>query len=178
MDKSSLQREPLKKLLSKNSIIGTKALIYIFLFKDESPDNPLRDLRYSNRRVEALYRAFGNRNYSFRKELGDEWAKLIAEAEASYVPSDEEKDIYTYNKKIDELEKLLNDTVPKITRNQNINTDVVSFTTNIVILNKILKDIINIIQAKASLVAMYTRGTVPKHLRGGLSPLSKQKISL
>lgn len=178
VDRTSLKRPKLKNLLIKDLKIGTKALIYIYLFKDEDQDNPLRDLPYDERETEARYRAFGSHTFSFNKELGKEWSTLISESVASYKLTEEEKDIYTYNKKIDELNVLLKTTEPKIYRNKNINTDIVSFATNISILNMILKDIINIIQAKASLVAMYTRGVVPKHLRGGLSPLAKQELKL
>lgn len=172
--KNSITRPALKRLLTKSKTEGTKALIYVYLYKDESPDNPLRDLPYNEREQEARFRAFG----SYSHVLDEDWTPLIEAAVASYIPTEEEKDIYTYNKKIDELNHLLQHTYPKIYKNENLNSGVVSFATNIGIINMILKDIINIIQAKASLVAMYTLGTIPKHLRGGLSPLSKQSLNV
>lgn len=166
------------EILDKDKELGTKALIYIFLCKDETPNNPLKDLPFDERENDARYRVFGDYHYSFTSELGKEWATLISQGINAYELNEEEKDIFTYNKKIDELNTLLKGEPPKIYKNRNVNTDNITFSTNIGIINSILKDIINIIQAKASLVAMYTRGSAPRHLRGGLSPLAKQKISL
>lgn len=128
------------------------------------------DLPYYNKKKEALLRSL--------EKIPKDWEKDIAQALADYPVAEEQKDINIYNKKMDEFNILLKDTIPKIERNTNENTGVVSFTTNIDIINGTLKDIINIIQAKASLVALYTTGSIPKHLRGGLSPLTKGKIKI
>lgn len=128
------------------------------------------DLPYYDKEKEALLRSL--------KKIPKNWEEDIAQAILDYPVAEEQKDINIYNKKMDEFNILLKKTVPKIERNENDNTGVVSFTTNIDIINGTLKDIINIIQAKASLVALYTTGSIPKHLRGGLSPLTKGKIKI
>jgi hypothetical protein len=133
-------------------------------------ENPLRDIPYFKKDTEARLRAYGNGTQLISPK--------VEAAIASYPTTEEQKDIYTYDKKMDQFNVLLKDTEPKIERNENDNTGVVSFTTNIDIINGTLKDIINIIQAKASLVALYTTGSIPKHLRGGLSPLTKGKIKV
>ncbi len=178
VDEDTIEISELQDILNKDSKIGTNALIYIFLYKDESVNNPLRDLPYNDREKESRKRMYGSSSYSFVSELGQDWATLIEKGVQAYPISEEQLDIYTYNKKIDELNELLEETEPKIRKNINVNTDVISFSTNISIINSILKDIINIIQAKASLVSLYMKGSIPKHLRGGLSPLSKQKLKV
>jgi hypothetical protein len=108
--------------------------------------------------------------------IPEDWVEDIEKAIETYPRAEEELSIYTYNKKMDELGELLRETHPKIQKNENVNSGVISFTTNIDIINAILKDITNIIQAKASLLALYTTGRIPKHLRGGLSPLAEGKL--
>lgn len=169
-DPNSLETEELKKLHSLPN--GEKALLYVYLAKDASATNPFKDLSYKDRQHEAEMRVYG------KGGVPRNIAAHIQAAIDTYPLSDEEVNMYTYNKKMDELGELLRKTEPKIERNQNTNTDVVSFSTNISIINSILKDITNIIQAKASLTALYTLGRLPKHLRGRLSPLAKQKIKL
>lgn len=178
IDKNSLEEELHKTILKKDKVIGTKVLLYVFLYRDETSDNPLKDLPFYDREKEAMLRAFGNYNYNIEKELGVDWNKLVMKASDEYPITDSQKDIYTYNKKMDQLDLLLKRTTPKIMRNERLSEggSYVSFSTNIDIINSILKDITNIIQAKASLVAMHMLGSIPKHLRGGLSPLTKGKI--
>jgi hypothetical protein len=55
-------------------------------------------------------------------------------------------------------------------------TENISYSTNMEIINSVLGDIVSLIQAKSSMVALHTTGIVPKHLRGGLSPLAKGKV--
>lgn len=164
MEKSSLKTPELKALTKLED------LFYVYFFCDLSKDNPLKDIPYFRKDAEARFRAYGNDSQPLSPK--------IEAAIATYPTTEEQKDIYTYDKKMDQFNVLLKDTLPKIERNENDNTGVVSFTTNIDIINGTLKDIINIIQAKASLVALYTMGSIPKHLRGGLSPLTKGKIKI
>ena len=164
VERSSLKTPELKALTKLED------LLYVYFFCVLSKDNPLRDIPYFKKDAEARLRAYGNKHQPLSPK--------VETAVAAYHTTEEEKDIYTYDKKMDQFNVLLKDTLPKIERNENDNTGVVSFTTNIDIINGTLKDIINIIQAKASLVALYTTGSMPKHLRGGLSPLTKGKIKI
>lgn len=163
----------IQALIDKSKVLGPKLVIYIYLYKDED-ENPFKDLPYYQRESEARFRVFGDYSY----KIPEDWKALVEDAIETYPVTDTQKDIYTYNKKMDELDALLKDTKPKIYRNSNVNTNIVSFSTNISIINTILKDITNIIQAKASLIAMHIQGTIPKHLRGGLSPLAKKQLTL
>ena len=163
---------------SKAKDIGLKALLFVFFMEELSENNPLSQIPFYNKLRSSLYRAFGSENFNIEKELSASWLKAINDARVSYrknVP-DTLKDIATFDRKMDELRIMLNETVPVIKKNTHDNSGKVSFSTNTAIINKALTSIIAIIQSKASLMAVHIQGTVPKHLRGGLSPLSKGKI--
>ena len=91
------------------------------------------------------------------------------------IVQDMQKDVAAYDKKLDQFSEMLDKTHPTIERNKN-SYDHISYSTNIDIINSVLRDVVSLIQAKASLIAMMVQGTVPKNLRGGLSPLIKGKI--
>jgi hypothetical protein len=163
---------------SKDKDTALKAILYVFFTENLSDENPLSQIPYYEKRQECLLRAFGDTRYDIEHELGTEWLEAITTARESYrkdIP-DTLKDISTFDRKMDELGVMLNKTKPVIKRNVNENDDKVSFATNIEIINKALISVVNIIQSKASLVALHVQGTVPKELRGGLSPMSKGKI--
>jgi len=163
---------------SEDKDIAIKALLFVYFIEDLSDDNPLSQIPYYNKHKECLYRAFGNESFDIEQELGTEWFEAITLARQSYredIP-DTLKDISTFDRKMDELGLMLNKTAPIIKRNVNENDDKITFATNIGIINKALNSVVSIIQSKASLVALHVQGTVPKELRGGLSPMSKGKI--
>jgi len=170
VDPKSLKTKELINLYNRDKKESTKALLYVYLAKDEESDNPFRNLSYKEREKEAEMRIYGEDG------IPEDWVEDIQRAMDTYPLTEEQISIYTYNKKMDELGELLRNTKPKIQKNEHATTGTVSFTTNIDIINAILKDITNIIQAKASLVALYTTGRIPKYLRGGLSPLATGKI--
>lgn len=166
IDKASLETKELKKLSSLQD------LLYVFFLCDLSEENPLKDVAYNHKEHEARLCAYGDTAYVSPDQ------ELIDAAVKTYPISEQQKDIFTYNKKMDQFGVMLANTEPKILRNVNENTDVITFSTNVSIINGILKDVTKIIQAKASLVSMYIDGSVPNHLRGGLSPLTKGKIKI
>lgn len=161
---------------------ATKALMYIFFRYDLSDDNPLSDIPYNKKREEALLRAYGDKDYDLNKEEGgDVWKNAVEAAGIAYrdeVVPDYQKDIAVYDKKMDQTREMLKITAPKIIKNEGGANGSVGFSTNIDIINKSLASILTIIQTKGSLISMHVDGVVPKHLRGGLSPLSKGKIKL
>ncbi len=164
---------------SKKKTTATKAILYVFFCEDLSDKNPLSQLSYNEKHKHCLLRAFGDMFYDIEQQLGTEWSVAIKTARASYYKNnvaDALKDVATLNKKMDELGEMLLDTEPEIRRNVNSKNDKVSFSTNIEIINKALNSVISMIQSKASLLALHIQGTIPKHLRGGLSPMSKGKI--
>ena len=163
---------------SNDKSTAIMALLYVFFVEDLSENNPLSQIPFNKKEEESLFRAFGTKQFDIEQELGNEWYESILTARNSYKNSipDTLKDIATFDRKMDELGIMLRDTQPKIKKNINDNNDKISFTTNIAIINKSLTSVISIIQSKASIVSMHVQGVVPKHLRGGLSPMSKGKI--
>lgn len=157
---------------------AVKAILYVFFTEDLSDDNPLSSLPYFRKPKESLKRAFGDEAYDIEQKLGTAWYEAINTARVSYRDevADTLKDIATFDRKMDELGAMLNETTPIIKRNEHEVSGKITYSTNTDIINKSLASVVNIIQSKASLVAIHIQGTVPKHLRGGLSPLSKGQI--
>jgi hypothetical protein len=187
IDPSSIVEAELKRLLNeiktivKDEEIYDKIGIFIFLLCDLSNDNPLVDRPYNTRREEALDVAFGSRLGDFKVLLdsSDGLRDLINKCMDFYIKevnTDEQKDIATYSKKMDQFRVMLHGMKPTIERNTHETTQMISFSTNMEIINSVLGDIVSLIQAKASMVALHTTGIIPKHLRGGLSPLAKGKV--
>lgn len=178
VDRDSLQHDIFKKILDKDKEIGNKILLYVFLLCDISYDNPIRDVPYTEKENEARLVVFDDSDYSIYDNLGKEWSDLTIEAIRCYdkeIVQDDDKDIYAYDKKMDQFREMLMDTTPRIEKN--FGQDAISYSTNIDIINNVLEDIVSLIQTKASMVAMMVQGSIPKHLRGGLSPLSKGDIN-
>jgi len=179
VDESTLKYKEFTAIMKKDNVIGNKILLYVYLLCDMSMSNPIKDVAYTDRQKEALSVVFDSETYAIEKELGSDWNKLTIAAINCYnknIVLEEEKDIYAYDKKMDQFRAMLLDTVPRIEKNVNKN-EIVSFSTNIEIINSVLEDIVALIQTKSSLVSMIVQGTIPKHLRGGLSPLTTGKIN-
>jgi hypothetical protein len=188
VDPNSIVEPELKKLLDEtkklihNDIIFSKLCIFIFLNCDLSNDNPLVDRPYNTKREEALEVAF-QQDLPLFKQIMDGNATIrdninrCIEIYVKEVNTDEQKDIATYSKKMDQFRVMLHDMKPTIERNVHEESEDVSYSTNIAIINSVLENIVSLIQAKASMIALNTTGIVPKHLRGGLSPLTKGKIT-
>lgn len=178
VDKNSLKEKIFKDILKKDEEIGNQILIYVFLTSDLSASNPILEIPYSHMDEEARLIAFGDRKFDIEKEFGSKWAQLAQEAvfvyKKEYV-SDVQKDIRAYDRKLDQFREMLIKTHPTIEKNTN-SYGAVSYATNIEIINSVLKDIVSLIQSKASLISMMVQGTIPKHLRGGLSPNTRGKI--
>jgi len=178
VDKNSLTSEIFNKIINKDLEIGNQILLYVFLVCDISYDNPIRDVPYVDKQREAAMVAFNDEDYSIYNTLGKEWHELTIEAIKCYdkeIVQDEDKDVYAYDKKMDQFREMLMETTPRIEKN--FGPDTISYSTNIDIINNVLEDIVTLIQTKASMVSMIVQGTVPKHLRGGLSPLTKGDIN-
>jgi hypothetical protein len=178
VDPDSLKYKEFKDLYKEDKEKGGKCLLFVFLLCDLSEDNPIRDIKYTERPSEARLLAFGNKSFDILKEYGDRLYALTQKAITCYksnIVKDEEKDIETYNNKMDQFGEMLDSTDPEIIENVS-ELGLYSYTTNIDIINSVLKDIVTIINNKSQMISMMVKGTVPKTLRGGLSPLAKGKI--
>jgi hypothetical protein len=187
IDPLSIVEPELKTLLHEievtvnNLVLYNKTCIFIFLLCDLSNDNPLVDRPYNTKREEALEIAFGvdlpvfvalkDSNVKIRDNIN-----RCIDIYLKRVNVDEQKDIATYSKKMDQFRVMLSGMKPIIEKNTHETTLMVSYSTNMDIINSVLRDIVSLIQAKASMVALHTTGIIPKHLRGGLSPLSVGKV--
>jgi len=164
---------------TKNHKKGHQLLFYVYLMCDLSDDCPTKDLDLSNKDQQCRYMVFGKKNYHFDDEEG----ALVSEALDAYtllneVP--EERMLKTYDAKIDQLRILLDDTDPVIRENINDSNGVTTFTTNIDIINKGLKEIANLVKAKQELKQAVLAGHSAGHVRGKvtLSPRDKKKLRL
>lgn len=187
IDPASIVEPRLRTLLHEIEItindqtLYDKICIFIFLLCDLSNDNPLVDRPFNTRREEALEVAFGldlprfialkDSNVIIRDNIN----KCI-DIYIKDINSDEQKDIATYSKKMDQFRVMLQGMKPVIEKNTHEVTAMISYSTNMEIINSVLRDIVSLIQAKASMVALHTTGIIPKHLRGGLSPLATGKV--
>lgn len=188
IDPASITEPELKKLLHeledvlKDSSIFNRVCIFIFLLCDLSNDNPLVDRPWNTRREEALSVAFGSDLTKFvaLKDSSEKIRDLINKSIDVYIKNvntDEQKDIATYSKKMDQFRVMLHDMKPVIAKNVNEFNEKITYSTNMEIINSVLGDIVSLIQAKASMIALHTTGMIPKHLRGGLSPLAQGGIT-
>ena len=189
IDPASIIDTRLKSILKEiETIVNNQKLydeicVFIFLLCDLSNDNPLVDRPYNTRREEALEVAFGKDLQEFIKikdssgNLRDLTNKAI-DVYIKHVNTDEQKDIAAYSKKMDQFRVMLEGMKPTIEKNIHEVTGMISYSTNMDIINSVLRDVVSLIQAKASMIALHTTGVIPKHLRGGLSPLTKGKIDL
>jgi hypothetical protein len=189
VDPASIIDPNLKRLLNELKIILNdpslydKVCIFIFLLCDLSNDNPLVDRPYNTRREEALEVAFGSDLARFmalkdNNEVIRDTINKCIEIYIKDVNTDEQKDIATYSKKMDQFRVMLNGMKPAIEKNTNDRTNMISYSTNMEIINSVLRDIVSLIQAKSSMVALHTTGIIPKHLRGGLSQLTTGEITV
>jgi len=189
IDEDSIQSTLLKEKLQELKAFVSddeqyrKICIFIYLLCDLSSENPLVDRPFDSKKADALTVAFGSYqdgiNFDALADGTPALKELVNAAITNYVQyenADEQKDINTYNTKMDQFRNMLHDMEPVIIKNDNERTGMITFSTNIDIINSVLSDIVSLIQAKASMIALYTTGIIPKHLRGGLSQLSKGSI--
>lgn len=188
IEPSSINDPELKRLLHEletifqNPSLHDRVCIFIFLLCDLSNDNPLVDRPWNTRREEALSVAFGSdlNKFTTLKDSNEKIRDIVNKCIDVYlknVNTDEQKDIATYSKKMDQFRVMLHDMKPVIAKNMNEMNEKITYSTNMDIINSVLSDIVSLIQAKASMIALHTTGQIPKHLRGGLSPLAKSKIT-
>ena len=187
VNQTSIVEPELKRLLHeledvlKDPSIFNRVCIFIFLLCDLSNDNPLVDRPWNTRREEALSVAFGDDLTEFitLKDSNEKIRDLINRSIEIYIKNvntDEQKDIATYSKKMDQFRVMLHEMKPVIAKNINEWNEKITYSTNMEIINSVLGDIVSLIQAKASMIALHTTGMIPKHLRGGLSPLAQGGI--
>lgn len=97
----------------KDKDLGNRMLLYIFFCCDLTENNPLRDVDYRMKKEQAMARAFNTKDKQFLKKE----ETLIDAAIDAYNFFNEtaiERATLAYDKKIDEIRSLLEDTQPEI----------------------------------------------------------------
>lgn len=173
--------EGLIKLRKKSETKFMKACLYVFYMADISPDNPLINIPFWKLETEARALALGDETdvkLPVTNTLGDEWELPVQLAISTYkrlYNTDWHKERYSFDKKLDQMQMMLQSTQPEISKNENETTGEVSFTSNIEIINRSLASIIDIIATKAALDSIHVAGS-NRSLRGALSPLARGKL--
>jgi len=156
-----------------------KVLFYIYLMCDLNDECPTKDLDQTIKDGQCRFMAYGSRHYVFDGAETD----LVVQGIQAYTMLNEvaeERMLSTYDSKIDQLRDLLEETEPVIHENVNDRTGVVTFATNIEIINRALKEISNLVKAKHDLRQTILAGFSAGHVRGKvqLSPRDKRKLRI
>jgi hypothetical protein len=155
---------------------ANKLLFYVYLMADLSEDCPTKDLDHSMKDQECRFLAFKSKNYQFEDE-DVEYVQAALDAYKKFNENAEERMLKTYDKKIDEVRHMLDETTPQISDGVN-NSGVTVYTSNVDIINRALKEVSNLVKAKNDLRQAILAGKGAGHVRGNLilSPRDKKKI--
>lgn len=144
-------------------------LMYIYFSSSLDEENPYRDLEANARDKEAMYRAFGNtKKISFTPEE----EKLIVPGRLAYIKHTETADeriVFSYNQKLDELKELLDSNKPVIERYENEATGEIKFSTNSDIITKIMGSIDGLIEKREKIKASLLNQSTSGRVKGGYS---------
>lgn len=144
-------------------------LMYIFFSSSLAEENPYRDLEAKAREKEAIYRAFNNHK---KEALTSEEMDIILPAKEAYIKFTETADeriVFSYNKKLDELQELLDTNKPVIERYDNETTGEVKFSTNSDIITKIMGSIDTLIEKREKIKASLLNQNTSGRVKGGYS---------
>lgn len=162
---------------SKDKLKANKMLFFIFLLCDLTSDNPLKDVNSNKREREAKFRAFGDSGKTF----SDKEHELLQQGVKRYIDlnsSVEEKVLEVFDKKADDIVKILETTKPENATN-NIN-GVVTFESNASIISKALSKLTQIRKNRELLVSAIKNEALSEKVRGqlALSPLDKGLLNI
>lgn len=168
--------------------IGPKLVMFIACVTDLSPDNPYSSLPRTSK-VDIIFQRVFKTDKTYNEHFTDEQKAIIDKGSKEYdklfnIALD--KDLSTYDIKMDQLNTMLQTLYPVINKNIHDTTEKVSFSTNIDIINKVLQDIVNLIKAKMSITQNYSqeanikvyRGKKKAKKAGTNSPLSEGLIKI
>jgi len=154
---------------------------FIFYYYD-LVDNPLKHLPYNELADEATKLCCGFSAYDeegLMDYFGEDFFAVIQKTGEHIYDNTPNKyfEYYAFDKKLDQLKKMLTELRPMIVKNENDKTGDINYTTNITIINKTLANIIKIIQTKKKLEVLYADSEMPDSLRGNLD-MNTQKTLL
>lgn len=134
----------------KNLDLANSMLLYIYLCCDLSEENPMKDVDFRQKPQQALSRAFKDKNKKFtlvEQELLDSGM----DAYNYFNETAAERSEIAIDKKIDEARSKLEETKIEVVRNQNPQTEVVSFVSNESIITKIAQQINEMMSLKLTM---------------------------
>jgi len=147
--------------------ISSDALLYIFLSEDYTENNRLSTLVLAEKHEEARKLVFGSKKLS--DVFSNDEMTAIERGKNYYQDhevSDYSKDMAAYDKKLDEVNDLIKRSKPIILKNIKESYGAVSYTSNLSIINGLLKDVVSIIITKTKLIEAYINGSSSKLTRG------------
>lgn len=160
-------REIYENDTSFDKAYANKLFVFIHLVSRIDPNAPLFEAKEEELEQLAV-------QYAFREntELDDELREKIYHAVEAYLKAYEKIEvrlIKTFNKKIDQLESLINKTNPKIT--ENISEKGTTYTSNVGILNKAMTELDSLMDTRDKLYARLMKDSSGNSkFRGGTKP--------
>lgn len=154
-----------------------KMLRFIYLLCDITEDCPLKDVAANKRESEALFYAYGSRDYAFTsKEL--ELVNAGVECYKKYSENAEERLLNEFDDKTTLLRKELEKATPETVTN--MLNGVTTFASNSDIITKALKELDSVKRMKGTVIAAIKKDAMTQRVRGQvvLSPLSKGMVEL
>ena len=162
---------------SKDKLNANRMLYFIFLLCDIGKDNPLKDISSDKKEEEAKFRAYRSRDKVFSKEeidLLEPSIKMYTELNMTA----EERLLGSFDKKAEELSKLLEQTLPETVTN--MENGVVSFVSNSKIIADALSKLSKIRTNREIIVSSIKKTAISQKVRGDLtlSPLVRGLLKL
>ena len=134
----------------KNPELANSMLLYIYLCCDLSEENPMKDVDFRQKPQQALSRAFKDKNKKFTS-VEQELLDSGMDAYNYFNETAAERSEIAIDKKIDEARSKLEETKIEVVRNQNPQTEVVSFASNESIITKIAQQINEMMSLKLTM---------------------------
>jgi hypothetical protein len=155
---------------SKDKLNANRMLYFVFLLCDIGRDNPLKDVESEKKEAEAKFRAYRDREKKFSLEeinLLEPAIKMYTELNMTA----EERLLEAFDKKADQLSKILEATLPETVTNSQ--DGVVSFVSNSKIITDALSKLSKIRTNREIVVSAIKKQAISQKVRGGLtlSPL-------
>lgn len=156
-----------------------QSFLYMYYMYSLDEENAFRDLDGEMKKEQAVYRVWKKRAKEPPFE-GKELALFEAAADAYilFSSTEEERAVEELNRKMEQMRKTIKDTKPKIIEQVNPTTGILSFVSNMDILNKAIEKLPSILEVKEKLIASMKRQNMNTRNRGGRSQTSFREKGL
>ena len=162
---------------SENKNKAHKLLRFIYLLCDITEECPLKDVPSQKREAEALFYAYGDKNYQFTKKE----RSLVEAGIACYTKINEtaeERLLGEFDNKAEELRAKLEETMPEAVTNDS--NGVISFTSNSEIITRALRELDTVKKSKLAVISAIKREALSQRVRGAaaLSPNARGLLTM